>query len=193
MVVIDATTLLLLLRPNTLGPADANGIPISQPKERIEHLVQQLDKAKTKIVIPTPALSEILVRAGAEASQQIVDHLQRYAVFKIEPFDTRCAIEVAAMARAAMAAGSKKGAATAATYAKVKYDRQIVAVAKVCGATVIYTDDGDIRALVADTDIEVIGVGELPLPPTNPQHEMEFAPVDQPPEFGDDDDEKENR
>jgi non-ribosomal peptide synthetase component F len=101
MVVIDATTLLLMLRPGTPIPGGRDGVPIDRPKERIEYLVQQLDKAKTKIIIPTPALGEALVRAGAEASQQIVEYLQRYLVFSIEPFDTRASIEVAAMSREA--------------------------------------------------------------------------------------------
>src|SRR6266446_4100466 len=107
MVVIDATILLLMLRPGTPVPNGPDGLPIDRPKDRIEYLVQQLDKAKTKIVIPTPALGEALVRAGAAASQQIVEHLQRYSVFSIEPFDTRASIEVAAMSREALAKREK--------------------------------------------------------------------------------------
>ncbi|MGD0023289.1 MAG: hypothetical protein ABSC37_01495 [Xanthobacteraceae bacterium] len=113
MVVIDATNLLLMLRPGTPVPAGAGGVPIDRPKERIEYLIQQLDKAKTKVVIPTPALSEALVRAGAAASQQIVEHLQRYSVFRVEPFDTRAAIEVAAMTRNALDSGRKRGSSAA--------------------------------------------------------------------------------
>jgi hypothetical protein len=175
MVVIDATMLLLMLRPETPVPADPNGVPIDRPKERVEHLIQQLDKAKTKVIIPTPALSEALVRAGVEGSQQIIDHLQKYSVFRIEPFDTRAAIEVAAMARTALDGGNKKGAATAATYAKVKYDRQIAAIARVCGASTIYSDDGDLKILAEGAKITVVTLSELPLPPEKAQHEMELT------------------
>jgi hypothetical protein len=91
---IDATNLLLMLRPGTLVPSGPNGVQIEKPKERIEFLVSRLDKAKTKIIIPTPALSEILVKAGQAASQKIIETLQKYSVFRIEPFDTRAAIEV---------------------------------------------------------------------------------------------------
>jgi hypothetical protein len=83
MVGIDATTLLLLLRPGTSIPNGPDGTPIDRPKDRIEFLVQQLDKAKTKIIIPTPALSEAMVRAGAAGSQEIIEKLQKYAVFRI--------------------------------------------------------------------------------------------------------------
>ncbi|MHB8885991.1 MAG: hypothetical protein ACYC5H_13125 [Methylovirgula sp.] len=68
MVVIDATMLLLLLRPGTPVPRGPNEVVIGQAKERVGFLVQQLDKAKTKIIVPTPALSEALVRAGATAT-----------------------------------------------------------------------------------------------------------------------------
>jgi len=168
MVVIDATTLLLMLRPGTPVPAGPDGIPIDRPKERIEYLVQQLDKAKTKIIIPTRALGEALVRAGAEASQQIVEYLQRFSVFSIEPFDTRAAIEMAAMSREALAKGKKRGVSDA-TWAKVKYDRQIVAIAKVHGATTIYSHDGDIATLGRRAKINVISLAGLPLPPQKAQ------------------------
>lgn len=174
MVVIDATTLLLMLRPDTPVPAGADGVKIDRPKERIEYLVQQLDKAKTKIIVPTPALSEALVRAGVAATQQIVEHLQRYSVFAIEPFDTRAAIEVAAMTRDALAGGKKRGKSDA-TWAKVKYDRQIVAIAKVHGATTIYSDDGDIEKLAKPAKINVVSLAALPLPPKKAQLDLELA------------------
>jgi hypothetical protein len=91
MVVIDATMLIPLLRPDIPVPAGPGGVPIEKAKERIDHLVKQLEKEKTKIVVPTPALSEILVRAGTEMSDKIIEHLQRFSVFRIEPFDTRAA------------------------------------------------------------------------------------------------------
>jgi hypothetical protein len=109
MVVIDATTLLLMLRPGTPVPNGPNGLPIDQPKERIEHLVQRLNSAKTKIIIPTPALGEALVRAGAAASQQIVDHLQRYSVFSIEAFDTRAQLDLLEHAEMSRTAGEGLG------------------------------------------------------------------------------------
>jgi hypothetical protein len=61
MVVIDATMLMVLLRPAIIPSAGPDGVKIDHPKERIEFLVQELEKAKTKIIVPTPALSEALV------------------------------------------------------------------------------------------------------------------------------------
>jgi hypothetical protein len=61
MVVIDATILLLMLRPGTPVPAAPDGTQIEKPKERINFLVKELEKQKTKIIIPTPALHTGLV------------------------------------------------------------------------------------------------------------------------------------
>jgi hypothetical protein len=173
MVVIDSTNLLLFLRPGTPVQRGSDGTPIDRPKDRIEYLVQRLSKAKSKIIIPTPVLSEALVKAGATASQQIVEELQKYAVFSIEPFDMRAALEVAAMSREALAGGNKRGNSTA-PWQKVKYDRQIVAIAKVHSATEIYSDDADIAALGQRANIKVIRLADLPLPPEKDQLDLQL-------------------
>jgi hypothetical protein len=174
MVVIDATMLMLLLRPDIVPAAAPGGVKITHPKERIELLVQELEKSKTKIIIPTPALSETLVRAEASEAQQIIEKINKFSVFRIEPFDTRAAIEVASMTREAIGGRSKR-AGSAATWAKLKYDRQIVAIAKVCGATTIYSDDRDIRSLSKRSGIEVIGLADLPLPEQSRQLGLPFS------------------
>jgi hypothetical protein len=95
-----------------------------------------------EIIIPTPALSELLVRAGDDM-QSLVNMLQKSAVFHIVPFDTLAAIEVAAMTQRAIDNGDKRGGVDC-SWAKIKYDRQIIAIAKVHRATAIYSDDDDI-------------------------------------------------
>jgi hypothetical protein len=65
MVVFDATTLLYLFDPEAKAPTDPEtGSPVTRVKERIEFLVSELEKRREKIIVPTPALSELLVRAG---------------------------------------------------------------------------------------------------------------------------------
>jgi monoamine oxidase len=170
MVVFDATILLLVLRPNSGQPLDSTGQPVTQVQERIAHLVRSLERSRTRIAIPTPALSEVLVRAGS-AGPQIVETLSRSTVFKIMPFDSLAAIEAAVMTRAAIDAGDKRGG-SGATWAKIKFDRQIVAIAKVVRATAIYSDDADVRTIALAEDMPVIGLAELPVPTETQQMEM---------------------
>ena len=164
MVVFDATTLLLLLSPSISAPMDSTTRkPVTNARERIDGLIAELEKNNTKIIIPTPALSEILVRAGS-AGPQYLATLSGSSAFRIVPFDARAAVEVAAMTRSAIDAGDKRGGVDA-TWAKIKYDRQIVAIAKVEGASTIYSDDEGLRLLALHSGIRVIRIAELPLPP----------------------------
>ena len=140
--------------------------------ERIEHLVLLLEARGCKIIVPTPALSELLVLAG-EAGPEYLAELNSSACFKICDFDQRAAIEVAAAIRAAIQEGDKKAGATA-PWAKVKFDRQIVAIARVEGADVIYSDDEDMVRYASRVNISVVRVADLPMPPPE---QMDLLPA----------------
>lgn len=175
MVVMDATTLLLLLRPNVDAPHDrSTGNPVEFVEKRLNYLVKTLERTKTKIVIPTPALSEFLVRAEA-AGPALLQRITKQAVFRIVPFDTLAAVEVAMMTRDALDKGDKRGGLLA-PWAKVKYDRQIVAIAKVVQARAIYSDDEDVEKIGRAAGIHVISIASLPLPPEDAQGSLQLEP-----------------
>jgi hypothetical protein len=60
----------------------------------------------------------------------------------------------------------------------VKFDLQIVAIAKVEGAERIYSNDGDIVRFGARDGIEVITLEQLPSPPECRQGELDLVPTD---------------
>jgi hypothetical protein len=163
MVVFDTTAALLFLRPGTNPPLDpATGNPVEHAEARIALLVETLGKVRTRIIIPTPALSELLVYAGA-GTAELVTRLTRSATFGVRPFDTRAAIELAVMTRSAIDRGDKKGGVEA-PWNKIKFDRQIVAIARVAGATAIYSDDHQLRAFAEQQGLTVIGLADLLVP-----------------------------
>jgi len=183
MVVFDATMLMLLIRPESGRPIDSsNGKPVDHVSERIAFFVEQHDKLKTRIGLPTPALSEVLVRSGP-AAVRIVEKIKELAVFEILPFDELCAIELAIMTRNAIDAGDKKSGSTE-IWNKVKFDRQILAIARVRQATALYTDDAGLRKLASALELNVFGISDLELPPGVAQYSMKFEsaqiPSDQP-------------
>lgn len=185
MVVFDATYLLPLLWPDIPPPReDSSQAPVDGFRERIDYLIERLEKDRTKIIVPTPALSEILVRAGS-AGAEYLDRINRSAAFRIAPFDARAAVEVAAITREALDAGNKRDDLEG-TWAKIKYDRQIVAIAKVEGASVLYTDDRNIRKLGSRLGLTTIPIRDLPLRPKEPidpqRGFFEEAESDEPPE-----------
>ena len=172
MVIFDASTLLMLLDPSLPAPIDkSTGNPIAGAERRIRHLVSSLHKDRTKIVIPSPVLAEVLTRSE-KAGGDYLTKLDRSIAFKIEPFGTRAAVELARMNAAAIQRGDKRGGLSA-SWAEVKFDRQIVAVAKATSIKTLYSDDKNLRKLAESHDIEVIGTHELPLPPEDKQ--MNFA------------------
>ena len=108
MVVFDATILIALLYPDATVPLNPDTKqPVPAFRERIEYLVKSLEKTREKIVIPTPALSEILVRAES-AGPKYLSRIRSSSVFRPAPFDDVCAIEVAAISKGAIATGDKR-------------------------------------------------------------------------------------
>ncbi len=177
MVVFDTSVLLLLLNPKTKPPIDtATNQVVKNASARISHLVDVLSNAKEKIVIPTPVLSELLVHAG-DATNKYLDILNSQAVFRIAPFDQKAAIEAAiAMEDAINRGGIRIDAKDPnVTRGKVKFDRQIVAIAKAEGATTVYSDDDDVIKYARQAGLSAYRTVDLDLPPEDPQTSMDFA------------------
>lgn len=173
MVVMDATILMLLFHPTASPPKDeATGQPLTKCKERIELLLQNLSQASIQVMVPTPVLSEILVTSGADKARILGEINNSYA-FKIQPFDALAAVEVAMLTDLDLQ--SNKQLSEDETKAKVKYDRQIIAIAKVNGVKTIYSDDGRLGKKAASNGITVVKTSDLPLPPEPPQTELPFA------------------
>lgn len=169
MVVFDANFLIFFLDPKLKTGAGNN--------PRVDYLVETIEKSRERIVVPTPALSELLVGAK-DAAPKYLDTITRSRFFRIEPFGERAAVEAAAMTRDAIARGSKSDPATDSTWAKVKFDRQIVAIARVVGSTTIYSQDSDLARHAEQVGISVVRLEDLLEPPTAPQIEMQLAPPD---------------
>jgi hypothetical protein len=163
MIAADATALALLVNPEASPPHDpATGALLLRAKDRLDFLVAEIERTRGTIVIPTPALAEVLVRAG-DAAPEILDRFNRSARFKIADFDQRAAVELAAMTREAIRAGNKFDGVDA-PWQKVKVDRQIVAIARVNSARAIYSDDAGVATFATKLGLTVIRTWELPLP-----------------------------
>ncbi|NNL96404.1 MAG: PIN domain-containing protein [Xanthomonadales bacterium] len=171
MVAFDSTIILALLEPEHCIPKHPiTGDNVENAADRIDFLIETLQKDGEKIVIPTPALSEILVLAG-DAGPEYLRHLESVAPFRVVDFDKRAAVQVAAMTSDAIFEGDKRDGSEE-TWAKVKYDRQIVAIAKVEGCSVIYSDDEGVRRVSEKNGMTVIKVADLPLPEKDPQQPL---------------------
>jgi len=116
-------------------------------------------------------MAEVLVRAGQGRSKYVSILSDRWR-FQILPFDSRAAIEAAELI-----AQIKTKSQSWATWAKVKFDIQIVSIAKAENATVIYADDKDIENLAKRVKIPCRRICDLPLPPPPEPSPIESGPV----------------
>lgn len=131
-------------------------------KEKLEHLFAKIDKAKGRVVIPTPAVAEFLVNAD-QAGLAILESLQRRASIYIAAFDLAAAFEASQIDAAAIGRNDKRDGSSAA-WQKIKIDRQIVAIGKTHGAKLIISDDAGVQATAARLGIRGISIGDIPLP-----------------------------
>jgi len=176
MVVFDSSVLLLVLDPNAKAPNDPDtGKPLERAAERIEYLIENLTADKERIIIPTPVLSEVLVHAS-DALQPYLDTLNGHAAFRIAPFDQKAAIEVALAMSDAIRRGGHRVDTTNpdTTKTKIKFDRQIVAIAKAEGAHAVYSDDADVHSYAAQAGLKAYRTADLDLPPVDPQQSLDF-------------------
>ena len=158
-VVFDASVLIDLFNPRLQGDR----------KTKLDYLVKSLQKERTKILIPTPALTELMIKAG-KARDEYQRILSSRSVFKIEPFDTRAAMECALLLAEALAAKEQRIIGKV----KFKFDWQIIAIAASRNAQAIYSDDDDIVRYAKRVDIPVYKTDNLPLPDSARQHELPF-------------------
>jgi predicted nucleic acid-binding protein len=146
----------------------------SDDKRRLDYLVKTLEGTRERILIPTPALSEYLVKAG-DAATVVLEEIRKNGAFRIVSFDARAAIECALAIRRDLAQGNKRGG-SAASWQKVKFDHQIVAIAKASGASKIYTEDLDVKAHASRVGIQTLSMRDLALPPEDAQRKLELDP-----------------
>jgi predicted nucleic acid-binding protein len=162
VVAIDNTALALPFHPGAKPPNDPKtGQPLIKARERIEQLISDLDAEDERIIIPTPVLCEFLILAGREGSLYL-EKIQGAKTLLVSPFDQRAAIQLAAMELAARGKGGKRVGGL--PYQKVKFDRQIVAIARVNGALTIYSDDQDLGRFAKSVGLRAVCTWDLPIP-----------------------------
>ncbi len=143
---------------------------------RLDHLLDTIAKAGGRIVLPTPAVSELLVRTN-EGTSAWLTALQRRSTVSVAPFDLRAAAECAFIHRLAEKSGGKRqGTRNGEHYQKIKVDRQIAAIAKVSNAELLVTDDANLTAVCAFIGLATSRVSQLELPASAAQMTIDIVP-----------------
>ncbi|WP_370338346.1 hypothetical protein [Parvularcula marina] len=163
-VALDAATLSVWLHPEAEPPKDPDTQqPVHMARERIEAKIQNLQKSKQRVIIPTPALAEV-VCFGEIDTASLVSSLQSNSAFEFADFDVLAAIELAEMTRTATSLGDKRSGMSDVPYQKIKLDRQIAAIAKVKNVREFHTDDKSLGHFATLAGLTVVRTRDLPLP-----------------------------
>lgn len=166
MVILDTSVLLLFMNPRTRNQ-------VSHAHDRVKSLIASLQKKGDRIIIPTPVLTEALYLAGP-AGESYLPIFERGRVFKISPFDLKAAVTLSILSRKEINKHRNKRGPSEESWAKVKYDRQIVAIGMSLGAKELYSDDKELKNLAEANGIKPIGLADLPIPPEALQTKIEF-------------------
>ncbi len=164
MIVVDANFLVLMFDPDAM-PHIPGGA------DRVRLLIETLTTDRQTIVVPTPAIAELVV-GRLPRLNEIIAEIRRQRCFRIQEFDQTIAIETGIIIEAAL----KRRSAFPLTDGRVamKYDAMIAATARVLGADAICTDDRGYGPWVEGTSIAVRTIGDLPLPPQPAQSSLPF-------------------
>lgn len=160
---IDTSLLLYILDEKTSAPIDsATGKPVERCAERVNLLIANLASKREKLIVPTPVLAEVLVKAGP-AAPSYLRILDTNRAIRLVDFNALAAIEASVMIADVFASADRPVGGDARV--KMKFDVMIAAIAKVNGASTVYSDDPGIGKLGKQHGFETVGIAQLPLPP----------------------------
>jgi predicted nucleic acid-binding protein len=150
VVALDASAIIELLSKKVDGS--------DNKRERLQCLVDKVRKNKGRVLIPTPALTEFSVYATPQDIEFLLSQ-----TFKIAPLDIRAALECGQFIKQLLSAQKAKKSAHF-DKLKMKFDLQILAIAKANNVTLFVTDDKQLLSQAAQSGVNALPVSDLPLP-----------------------------
>ena len=161
-VAFDNTFLTLLLNPaSPVRPHPKTGIATVHMKSRIDTLIDTLTTRRETLIIPTPAMAEVMCMVRPAAL--VLSKLGSYRCIEPYPFDQKCAVTLSDLAHKHRPEIKKLKSAHDRAWQHVKVDMQIVAVAVTYGADALYTDDDGQASFAELCGLNIVRSWELPL------------------------------
>lgn len=155
--------------------ANADPKTSEDTRHRITHIFAIAEKTKTRIIFPMPAIAEYLVQAD-EGALNILNVSERKTFIFAAPFDRAAAFECALLERQARESGDKRDGSTI-PWQKIKIDRQIIGIARAQGATLIITNDQNLKLNAMRFGILSIDIDEFDLPEDAKQRTLPSIPA----------------
>lgn len=141
-IVIDTNVLVQIMQNEDAKELrdPVSGQPVNNAFMRAQALVERIEAIKGVVILPAPVLAEYLIGIRRESYQVHLDIINSVRCIEISSFDQMAAVECAMMVSNA----EMKQLDPDSKMAKLKYDRQILAISVAAGAKEIWTHDKQI-------------------------------------------------
>lgn len=137
------------------------GDHVDRASARASALIDRIDQLNGVIVIPTPVLAEYLIGISRDAYQDQISLLNSYHCIEIVPFDEMSAVECALL----VDEQEHRSLDPEATKAKLRFDRQILAIAIATCADELWTHDRGLFNKAKASGVSVNSLADIdPLP-----------------------------
>lgn len=159
-IVFDTNILIQLItgpKDGTSLTAPDTGEVVYDTKRRAEALLDMVKNNDGVVVIPTPVLAEYLVGIERAQHQTHIDLIQQNASFELASFDEIAAIECALLPTLQ----ELKQMLPSQSSNKVKFDRQIVAIAKSLNVDEVWTHDHGVYRTCRQQNITVKSLADI--------------------------------
>ncbi|EOJ4334852.1 PIN domain-containing protein [Escherichia coli] len=170
-VILDTNILVYLLSDIELDYRLSDpilGSEIPDAKRRAEALVDRIDNKNGTIIVPTPVLAEFLVGIHKDYQQEKLNVIKSLSCFETVSFDELAAIECASIPTLK----ELRKISTEGTANKIKFDRQIIAIARAINADEVWTHDKGVFERCKSLNIPVFTLSSIE--PILVQSLMEF-------------------
>lgn len=160
-VIFDSSFLISMVDRGVYPGQVAPGVDAAVSDRRIEHMLVGLEANRTIVVIPTPVLAEVLVKRLQQASN-LVATIKDASRIRLAPFGASAAIEAAELLHKHLPKKTERNKEW--SKHRLKFDLQILAIAKVEGVARIYANDKGLLRRVRSEGMEGISLNDLATP-----------------------------
>jgi len=168
-IALDNTFISLLFFANAKAPST-----VTHPYERLLSLIDECEKDGHVIYLPTPALAEVY--SAMTNPESLEEKILATRMFRIAEFNFRAAVILGKAIREAKDRGDKKSGSSE-TWAKIKFDHQIVAIAKSNRVNIFYTEDRKQANYAREQGLVVKGLNDIEISPDRIQRPIDLKVV----------------
>ena len=128
---------------------------------RAQALIERIDSLKGVVILPAPVVAEYLLGIDRKSYQLHLDVMNSVKCIEVSPFDQVAAVECAML----VSNQEMKQLDPESKMAKLKYDRQILAIAVASGAKEIWTHDKQLFKRSKAVGITAMSLGSIDAKP----------------------------